>query len=158
MHSEILPNLFIGDASAAMAPDVHKFQVIVNVSREVPFSKLLEPDVETERFDVLDENDASEQDTMTKILPKAVEIIKRARQQNKAVLVHCLEGKMRSATVVTAYIMQEVVPTGHARTCKLSLSDAKDFVRAKHRPAFDFGCYSHFEEALQNWQSAVVQQ
>ena len=146
MYSEILQNLFIGDASAAMAPDVHKFQVIVNVSREVPFSKLLEPDVETVRFDVLDEGDASEQDTMTKILPKAVDLIDQALKQDKAVLVHCLEGKMRSATIVTAYIM---------RASALKLTDAKGFVRAKHRPAFDFGCYSHFDEALHNWQSAV---
>lgn len=141
-----MPNLFIGDASAALAPDVHIFQVIVNVSREVPFSKLLEAGVETARFDVLDEGDLSEQDTMANIIPKAVELIDRALQQDKAVLVHCLEGKMRSATVVTAYLM---------RSSNLKLDDAKEFVRAKHRPAFDFGCYSHFEPALQEWQSTL---
>ncbi len=147
MHNEILPNLFIGDASAAMAPDVYEFKVIVNVSREVPFSKLLEPDVETVRFDVLDKGDLSEQETMLKIIPKAVDVIHKAREQCKTVLVHCLEGKMRSATIVTAYIMQANAWT---------LNDAKDFVRAKHRPAFDFGCYSHFEEALQKWQSSAA--
>lgn len=109
MFTEILPNLFIGDASAAMAPDVHIFQVIVNVSREVPFSKLLEADVETARFDVLDEGDLSEQDTMVKLIPQATALIESARQQGKAVLVHCLEGKVRSATIVTAYIMQSLL-------------------------------------------------
>ena len=147
MHTEILPNLFIGDASGAMAPDVDNFQVIVNVSREVPFSKCLSPNVEVVRFDVLDENDASEQDTMLKIFPKAVDAIDQGRQQGKKVLVHCLEGKMRSATVVTAYVMQ---------ASSMSLIDAKDFVRIRHSPAFDFGCYSHFEDALQNWNKVAL--
>lgn len=146
MFTEILPNLYIGDASAAMAPDVHMFRVIVNVSREVPFSKLLEPDVETARFDVLDEGDLSEQDTMIKLIPKAVALIDDARERGKAVLIHCLEGKMRSATIVTAYIMQ---------ASNLKLLDAKELVRAKHRPAFDFGCYSHFEPALREWQRLI---
>lgn len=129
MFSEILPNLFIGDASAAMAPDVHMFQVIINVSREVPFSKLLKAGVKTARFDVLDEGDFSEQDTMIKLIPKAIAIIHDAIQRGKVILVHCLEGKMRSATIITAYLMQAL---------KLKLDDAKEFVRAKHRPAFDF--------------------
>lgn len=147
MFTQILPNLFIGDASAAMAPDVHIFQVIVNVSREVPFSKLLEVDVETARFDVLDEGDLSEQHTMVKIIPQATALIDSARQRGKAVLVHCLEGKMRSATIVTAYVMQ---------SSNMKLDDAMEFVRAKHRPAFDFGCYSHFEPALEKWQAVLL--
>lgn len=79
---------------------------------------------------------------MSRIIPKAVDLIDQALKQDKAVLVHCLEGKMRSATVLTAYIMQ---------ASALKLNSAKDFVRAKHCPAFDFGCSSHFEEALQKW-------
>lgn len=146
MYSEIIPNLYLGDVAAATAPDVHAFHTICNISREVPFSKLLEPNVQTARFDVLDESDDSEQDTMVRLIPAAVDVIDKALKNNRAVLVHCLEGKMRSSTIVTAYLMKAL---------KLDLDAAMKFVRSKHRPAFDFGCYSHFAESLEWWQNQI---
>lgn len=36
--SEVVPGLFLGNASAAMFPEVARYDVLVNVTREVPFS------------------------------------------------------------------------------------------------------------------------
>ena len=41
---EVLPGLSVGDAASAMYPYVAAFELVVNVTREVPFSKLLTDD------------------------------------------------------------------------------------------------------------------
>ena len=139
--SEILKNVFIGDAHDAMYPNVSKFRCVINVSREVPFSKLLRKDVATMRIDVLDEGFRSEQDALFSSFDAACKLIDRCRANDVDVLVHCLEGKMRSCSVLAAYLMG----------LGMTLEDSKREVRCKHEKAFDYGCYSHFEDALHKW-------
>ena len=41
------------------------------------------------------------------------------------------------------------------KALKLDLDGAMKLVRPQHRPTFDFGCYSHFAESLEWWQSQL---
>lgn len=55
---------------------------------------------------------------------QCIEFIKTAKKEQKAILIHCMAGVSRSATVTIAYIMQQ-----H----KMSLKDAATLV-SKRRP------------------------
>ena len=87
------------------------------VTREVPFSKLLRPDQTTVRFDILD-NDCASQADMAEIAEKAWEVISTALRSGKRVLCHCLEGKQRSCTVV-AYCAMHTLHLSPAAACAL---------------------------------------
>lgn len=135
---EVVTDLHVGDASAALQPDVDAFDVIVNVTREVPFSKLLRPDQQVVRYDVLDD-DASDQAAMATLLRGARVYVLGAVRAGRRVLVHCLEGKQRSCALVAACLMSLLgVPAEEA--CAI--------VRRAHPRAWDHGCYVHYREAL----------
>lgn len=124
-----------------MYPNVNKFRCVINVSREVPFSKLVREDVTTMRIDVLDEGFRSEQDALFGSFDAACKLIDWCKENGFDVLVHCLEGKMRSCSVLAAYLI----------SLGMTLEDSKREIRRKHEKAFDYGCYSHFEDALRKW-------
>lgn len=136
--SEVVKNLFVGNAASAMYPQVAKYDVIVNVTREVPFSKLLRKDQRTFRFDILD-SDASDQDSMLEILKDSSEVIRSSLESNLKVLVNCLEGKCRSVTVVCHFLMRHL---------GMTFDSAREHLRLMHKPSFDYGAYVHYEDAL----------
>lgn len=145
--SEIVPDLFLGDASAAMFPEVARYDVLVNVTREVPFSKCLSKHQITYRYDILDV-DAGDQASMLQILPEASATIYRSLVAGLKVLVFCLEGKCRSVTVVCHYLMLYL---------NMSLEGAKNHLRLKHKASFDYGTYVHYEEALKHCENTKSQ-
>jgi hypothetical protein len=101
--SQILPLLFVGDE---IAPEVHAFGYVLNITEEVPRSALFEPDVLFRRFPILDVNgDHQEQQRMLSFFPATCVTIQGVRDLNRAVLVHCTEGKQRSCMVVAAFLM-----------------------------------------------------
>lgn len=147
--SEVVRNLFVGNAASAMYPEVAQFDVIVNVTREVPFSKFLHKDQLTFRYslrfevgttspNILDVA-ASDQDSMVKILKDSSEVIRRSLESNSKVLVHCLEGKCRSVTVVCHFLMRHL---------GMTFEGAREHLRLMHKPSFDYGTYVHYEDAL----------
>ena len=135
---QVSQGLFIGDAADSMAPEVHDYDLVVNVTREVPFSKCLRPGQQVARFDVLDEP-GSDQRVMTSVCRAAGELIRGAVLDGKKVLCHCLEGKQRSAAVVAAYLI-----TNEA----MHPEQAIQHVRACRPVAWDHGQYVHYRDAL----------
>lgn len=133
----VCDNLFLGDAASSMAPDVAAYDLIVNVTREVPFSKCLRSDQETARFDILDD-DASDQQAMANVCVSAATLIDTALSAGKKVLVHCLEGKQRSATVAAAFLIRKGLPP----------ILAIEHVHAARSAAWDHGQYIHYRDAL----------
>lgn len=82
---QVRPGLFLGDAAASMAPDVHAYDLVVNVTREVPFSQCLRPGQQVARFDVLDDPD-SDQKAMARVCLAATDLIRGAVSDGKNVL------------------------------------------------------------------------
>ena len=131
--------LYVGDAASSMAPDCEPYDLLVNVTREVPFSACLRDAQRTERFDVLDDPDNPNQAEMAAVCRAAVPLVRRALAAGDTVLVFCLEGKQRSCTVAAAYLMDAE---------GLSAREAVREVRRHRRPAWDHGQYVHYAEVL----------
>ena len=85
-------------------------------------------------------------DKMTKILPILVEDIRRSVLAGKNILVHCYEGRERSATIVTAYIM---------KYHKMTPEKAIKLVVEKRPKAFFGGKYINFDESLQDYKKLI---
>ena len=76
--SEILSLLYVGDEIAAIAPEVHKFGCVLNITEEVPKSALLEDDVLFQRFSIFDmDGSEQEQAQMLSFFPTTCAIIKQ---------------------------------------------------------------------------------
>ena len=145
--SEVLPGLFVGSAQAAIMPDVERFGSIINVTEEVPFSKCLEPHVETHRFNIMHLGDFSEQQAMVSIFERAMPVIEACLTTAAPALIHCAYGEQRSCTLLVAFLVWK-----H----EYSLSEAMQIVKNAHRPAFGCGTYVHFQDALQAWEKQCL--
>ena len=135
---EVLPGLFVGDAAAAQYPAVAQFDFIVNVTREVRICNKLRADQRAVRFDTLQVN-MSDQASMVQVMRRAYAVISEAMDRGQVVLCHCLEGRQRSCTVVAFCVMTRM---------RLPPVEACAYVRSKHPPAWEWGNYVHFMEAL----------
>lgn len=94
--------LYLG--SFQSAKDKHvlkslKISMIVNCAKEC------ECCFETIEYLTLNLDDSLDENLSKERLALAVEFIEKAKSMNKKVLVHCLEGRSRSATVCCAYLM-----------------------------------------------------
>ncbi|KAL6175109.1 hypothetical protein ACLB2K_051752 [Fragaria x ananassa] len=104
--SRITSSLFIGGALAARS--VYTLQslgithILCLCSNEIGQSDSQFPDLfEYKNFSIRDSEDFN----ITNIFDEAIEFIDHVEQTGGKVLVHCFEGKSRSATLVLAYLM-----------------------------------------------------
>lgn len=115
---KILDNLYLGsllDACNQEELDHNQIIVVLNVS-----------EFETKKHHIwcpLHDSNFTTKD----MLIKAVDTLEELLASGKRVLIHCMMGMSRSASVVVLYI---------ARTQKCSLKDAEQFVRER-RPRID---------------------
>ena len=144
-NQHVVDGLYIGDEHSAMQPDVAVFDVILNVTHEVPFSKCLRADQTIVRYEIMD-IDESDQSSMQVIMYASAQVIAQAIKDSKKVLCHCAEGKQRSAAVVANFL-----------TCHkgMNVKQAISYVRDKRRQAWDWGCYVHYMDALLGAQCAL---
>ena len=126
---EIVEALYLGNAHDAL--DIqglidHKIDTVINCTSNVPFSN--RPDVVHVRFNVEDNGDERQYQVMTDLLPNAVCAVRDGLARGNT-LVHCQQGKQRSACVVAAYLMTEY---------GIGLQQAIAHVKqaAEHRPFF----------------------
>jgi protein-tyrosine phosphatase len=104
----------------------HNVRAVINCTSNVPFSN--RPDVVHVRFSVEDNGDERQYQVMTDLLPDAVAAVRDGLRRGNT-LVHCQQGKQRSACVVAAYLMTEY---------GIGLQEAIAHVKqaAEHRPFF----------------------
>ncbi|KAM7367436.1 hypothetical protein PAMP_015338 [Pampus punctatissimus] len=141
--TRILPHLYLGCQRDVLNKDLMQQNDIVyvlNASNTCP-----KPDfIPESHFLRVPVNDSF----CEKILPwldRSVEFIEKAKACNARVLVHCLAGISRSATIAIAYIMKRM---------EMSLDEAYRFVKEKRptiSPNFNFlGQLLDFEKKIKN--------
>ncbi|KAK9117693.1 hypothetical protein Sjap_016640 [Stephania japonica] len=125
--SSITSNLFIGGALAARS--VHSLQhlgithILCLCSNEIGQSDSQYPDLfEYKNFSIFDNEDTQ----ICDIFEEAFEFIDGVERSGGKVLVHCFEGRSRSATLVLAYLMQRK---------SLTLLEAWNTLKKAHRRA-----------------------
>lgn len=117
----------------------YKIGGILNVTPDVP----ARTDVETIRIPVEDSLRMEEQTRMLAYFPIATAFVHKIRELDKKnIIVHCIQGKQRSATVIVAYLIKYY---------KLPLEKAVQIVIRKHPDAFNGGRNIHFIHALKCW-------
>lgn len=143
----ISKNLWIGSEGDSKDPSFytrHNIRLVVNASRNIPFSSVAtsNPDVRTYRVPVDDY--PGENDTMLKHLPVVVMVIDEVLNYGHGVLVHCRAGMQRSAAVVAGYLMWKRGMTA---------DQAFEFInRKKHETFYP---RATFEEALRTWETVL---
>jgi protein-tyrosine phosphatase len=100
---EILAFLYLGGAASAMGREEmkkHDIQCVINISTEL--DNQFEDELQYKRIAVSDEAGVD----IAKYFDESSVFIDEARKQGRNVLVHCLAGMSRSATLVIAYLMK----------------------------------------------------
>ncbi|XP_029350908.1 dual specificity protein phosphatase 16 isoform X2 [Echeneis naucrates] len=141
--TRILPHLYLGCQRDVLNKDLmqqNEIAYVLNASNTCPKPDFI-PDSHFLRVPV---NDSF----CEKILPwldRSVEFIEKAKASNARVLVHCLAGISRSATIAIAYIMKRM---------DMSLDEAYRFVKEKRptiSPNFNFlGQLLDFEKKIKS--------
>jgi hypothetical protein len=128
--SHITDNLFLGSINGASSKDLLKeksIQIIINITPEQP---KYPDDFEYHNIPILDNPFVK----ISEHFDETYKLIKKAKESNKNVFVHCMAGISRSATIIIAYLMKEN---------KMTLNKAYTFVKEKRRiiePNFSFYC------------------
>ncbi|KJE95743.1 protein-tyrosine-phosphatase [Capsaspora owczarzaki ATCC 30864] len=122
--SQILPLLYLGNqynGTDLQVLNKFHFKFVLNVARECPFlpeQQATMSDVRCKKCDLAD----SFNENISKVFETAFAFIDEAIQAKQRVLVHCLAGISRSATITIAYMM---------RTYRMRLHDAYAFVKQR---------------------------
>lgn len=139
-YDQILPNLYVGNYHAATYTS--NFDVIVNCTRDIPFS--ISSKIQYIRLPI--DDDPSETENLLQKGPNILEKIHDAIENRKRVLVHCYAGMQRSCALVAMYIMkyyQVISPTA-----------AMKFIKTNRQVAFN--PTPTFINALQTFYSNIM--
>ena len=144
-YNEILPGLYISGIQTAMDKtflEKNKIKAIVNCTKEIAF---LKNNTEKYRVSVFDNSEQSEIDDMTQQLPKAVAFIhKKYVVEKKNVLIHCVAGRMRSATVLVAFLYIYY-------NREKSIDEIIAFIVSKRPKVYHFGYKVNFSQSLKTF-------
>lgn len=93
--SEILPNLYLGSISDAQSSD---YDVIISMCKtNIKYKN---------KYHYIFDIDDDILEDILRYLPETTEIIEKHLKMNHKILVHCMMGMSRSASVVIAYLMR----------------------------------------------------
>jgi len=125
---EIINNLWIGNRFSSWDERFIKennIKLIINCSRHLKFIDI--EGIKKIRIDVEDDGSLRTNKIIYKKLDSIIHKMNKYLSNNKGVLVHCSAGMQRSATIVTAYLINKN---------KMSKRDGIKFVRSKRVLAF----------------------
>lgn len=159
--SKILDNLWLGDRISSEDENFirnNNIRVIINCTKELPnifkpfyvnTNDLNKPHLkdaflEYSRVEIENNDKMANQEQFFNQLPNLVQHIdQKLNVEKKAVLIHCCDGKQRSATAVAAYIYFKYHQTNG---CKME--EVIDHMK-KQRPAvFSYGYVFNFKKTL----------
>jgi protein-tyrosine phosphatase len=145
--SEILPGvLFVGDRNSPNVPFLvaKNITLIVNCTKDAPFQSRL-TGIEHVRVPVDDNLQDREIRRLAKLVEPTVRVIHRHIAGGGAVLIHCVAGKQRSATIAACYLM---------RHGDLTAEQAIRTIRAYRPAAFTPGI--NFRRVLIGYQQVLT--
>jgi predicted protein tyrosine phosphatase len=108
-YNMIIPNLYLGNIKASQNIDFFKkskIEAIINCTENEPFCNYFKNKAQF-RLSVKDNKDEKNIEKFKTDIIKSIDFIEKNLNENKPVYVHCYWGLMRSATVVTAYIIKK---------------------------------------------------
>ncbi|KAF9237379.1 hypothetical protein BU15DRAFT_48773 [Melanogaster broomeanus] len=120
---EIVPNLWIGDLSSALDVENLRAKNIFSIVTAMRGKVTINATFNKYQINI---DDSADEDVLVHFLP-SISFIQRELDKARGVLVHCMAGISRSATIVTAYIMY---------TQSVDASAALEIIRAV-RPQVD---------------------
>ena len=145
---QIIPGLFIANAATAIDKSFMKknqISLIVNCTPSVP--NMFPNEVQYSNISIIDA--PAENYSMYSALSRVLYKIHLYLQLGANVLVHCMAGKSRSATVVAAYLIQYY---------KYTPRQAIKFVISERSKAFNGGKRIVFLQALERLHEDVLKQ
>lgn len=134
---EIIPRLYLSAYHSVNIGFSNVF--IVNCTKDLDM--LNEDNL---RLFIDDNGNQDEKSKMLSALPEIVKVIDNKLQNNTTVIVHCLAGRQRSATVVAAYLMYKY---------EFSVDDAIAYVKSKKKDAFF--PYVNFRWSLEEYEKVI---
>ena len=110
---KIIENIHIGDLMSTQVKQFKNFDCVINVSLE---DYKVAPNVNYLKLDILDTPDSN----IIPICEKAYKFL--LDNQEKKILIHCVAGRSRSASIMIYYMM---------KTCNMTFKQAYDYVKNK---------------------------
>lgn len=149
MVVEIIPDLWLGNKETIenyLFLKEKKVDCMINVTRDLGFNERYK-NCETIRIPVdnnFEEGMLEDNIAMYKYLEEIVTIIHKRLNKNKVVLVYCVDGKQRSATIIAGYII---------KYGKVGMKQSIEYMRTKEvecfRPNINFAMtLKKFESGL----------
>lgn len=128
-HANMIDNnLWIGDIYSSRNRKFitdNNIKLIINCSNNIRFIDI--PEIKKIRINVGDNNSIRTNNIMYKNLEPVTNLIEKYLANNKGVLIHCIFGIQRSATIVAAYLMKKY---------KLNKYDAIKMIKSHRRITF----------------------
>lgn len=131
----------MGDSENAAFFNRHKIALVVNCSRDIPYSFPRHG----QRIRVNVHDNKTERATILQYWPDAVTAIEGAVSKGKGVLVHCYAGMQRSTATVAAYLIW-----------KEGISAEEAMRRIKTRKPEAFEPVPTFDDSLKEWERMVM--
>lgn len=144
MITKVLPNIWIGDEHASSSEKFFKDENITAVLNMTPnLPNCFHEQVEYLRIPVFDSLEKRDVLQMYSYFPVITEFIyKNTVLEKRNILVHCLQGKQRSATAVAAYMI---------KFYKNTPSEAFNYLTEKKMDVFHFGKSVNFAQVINKW-------
>jgi hypothetical protein len=144
-YTEIIPNLYVGNITAANNEEIMRdlnISTVISVINEREVNNYF--GIEYHKICVYDNLKKSEINTFYNCLDYNVNLINDNIQNDKKVFVHCYRGCQRSCSLVAAYLMKYQ---------DMSYSDTIRYIKKKHKLAFLF--FPHFRSALVKYENDI---
>lgn len=138
--NEIVPNLYLGDFASAANRETLREQGFTHIITAILGVDEMYPD--DFKYLILPLRDVRSEDIFS-VFPDSYTFIREALNEGGKVLVHCMAGASRSATIVAAYLVKEF---------GLTAEQSIDFLQNKRNVVKP---NSGFKQQLQNYDAVV---
>lgn len=164
----IIPNLWVGSYRAALDENfivINDIDIIINCTENIPFLNIKNnpklKDIELTRISVndslLEKDILLMEDYFKTILPY---LLQKYTIENKKILIHCREGKQRSAIIAASFIkilldnkhksVSQIIPS-HSENPKYQFKSIVKYMLTKRPQVFTYGFRINFKKTYKRY-------